>query len=447
MVERAVESQCDLSPVEQAAEIRRELTQADIAYGPEDDPRLWQVSPRYFVLRPSALERIGRSAQLLPRLIAAINEASPHESGITWRADIPYYFRIDVTVGQAGEVLATEFQNEVPVQDATVDVNRSIYERLVPKPRNTRNPFPGSIAAVTAAIELGWGSDARVGIVVPTNRLNYLRDYRKVAEMLRGRGIEAWVEDPKNLRVAEGQLQGEHGRIDLVYRAFRYRDFEDGRELPNGHLVESLYRRGRVDIFPQFSLALEDKGVISYLFDERADQIRATVGEEAYAELRSFFPHTWNCAPETTPSVDGRGLDWAGYLMDEEARRSGYVIKPRRSFGSKEIAVSRELSLPAWRKTLFNALLNGHQYGGFVLQDLIELQRFWVELPEYESNTMVRTGKEYGVRLSITCVVIDGETKIAEIDACMTRGWRMHGTRESILIPVVVKGNGQSNNI
>jgi len=58
-----------------------------------------------------------------------------------------------------------------------------------------------------------------------------------------------------------------------------------------------------------------------------------------------------------------------------------------------------------------------------------------------EGGQIVRTDPNLGVRLSVTCIVEEGNSEVVEVDACLSRGSRVHGTRESVLMPVVVKGN------
>ncbi|OGM58877.1 hypothetical protein A3A75_06465 [Candidatus Woesebacteria bacterium RIFCSPLOWO2_01_FULL_39_10] len=420
--------------VEIARNIESRLWEANIAYGPDDDPRLWRISPRYFVIRQQSLDQIKAQAAIMPRIVHAINSLDDD----SWNPSTPYYFRFDATVDDKGKVVPMEFQNEVPVEDATVDTNRGIYEDLVPLPAGCSNPFVGSVNGITRALKRSENSHGGVGIVVPSTREYYLRDYRKTARMLQQRGINAWVEEG-SLDLNGDGLHGTNGRIHTVYRAFTRKDLlEEGRLIGND-TIKRAYETGQVDIFPQFSSAVEDKGVMAALFmpDFQDRLTDALGGEEAYRFAQSQFPFTWLCNAGAPPTAGGKERGWGSYYMSEGAWKEGYVLKPRRSFGSAGMFTSRDLSLPKWREAVLEALTN--QHGNYVIQKQVEQRRFWAEV--LEGGQIVRTDPNLGVRLSVTCIVEEGNSEVVEVDACLSRGSRVHGTRESVLMPVVVKGN------
>jgi hypothetical protein len=436
MAER-IGHESSLNQVGIAKDIETRLWEAEIAYGPENDPGLWKISPRYFVLRRHSFDQITKQAAMIPRIISAINLIDD----TSWDPDTPYYFRFDATIDHKGRVVPLEFQNEVPVEDATVDTNRIIYEDLVSMPSGCTNPFTGSVSAIARSLESNGDKSGGLAIVVPGTREYYLRDYRKTAEMLRGYGSNAWVEE-KGLELNGNGLQGTNGRINTVYRAFTRRDLLEEGFNGNG-IIKKAYESDQVNIFPQFSYALEDKGVMASLFmpEFREKLIDALGGEEEYEFIRNQFPFTWLCDPANPPLIDGKKMGWGSHLMGEEARKEGYVIKPRRSFGSAGMFISPELSLPRWRESVLQALTDSNS--GYILQKYTEPKRFWADI--LEEDRIVRTDANLGVRLSVTCIVEKGESEISEIDACLSRGFRIHGTRESVLMPVVIKNGFQKN--
>src|SRR3989344_4142230 len=427
-------------PLAAAKNIEAQLWKANIAYVPENDPRLWRISPRYFVIRQLAYEQLMRQAALLPKLISGINILTEPE---VWNPTEGYYFRFDATLDTKGNIVPMEFQNEVPVEDATVHHNRAIFEDTIPMPRECFNPFVGSIDGITAVIN-HRGGNLGVAIVIPQSRSLYFRDYREGARLLSQRGINAWVSEG-NFEINKDGLKEDGRQIDIVYRAFTRKDISEGGNVTGGSVIHEAYESGLVDMFPQFSAALEDKGAMAMLYmPEYQEQMLDILGEEDLGSMRGQYPFTWVCNAENNTIVNGQRVGWGSCIMGEEAWKDGYVLKLRRSFGSSGMFISREISLPKWREAVLQSLTTDD--GNYIIQKYVEPQRFWTEI--LDENQLVKTDRDYGVRLSATCVVVNGQSQIVELDACLSTGFRIHGTRDSVLVPVVVRRsqNGTGNN-
>jgi len=414
-----------------AQEIEQRLWRANIAYGPEDDPRLWRISPRYFVIREETFDQIQALAFALPVFINGVNSGSDDD----WDPNKSYYFRFDATIARGGNVVPLEFQNEVPVEDATVDANRAAYQDLIPLPEGYFNPFGGSINGIARTLS-SCDRAGNIAIVVPNSRSSYLRDYSTTSEVLTRMGFPTTLVNG-DLTLSDDGLYNNRGRIDLIYRAFTRRDLLGEKDnLPHFEILRKAYESNLVDIFPPLSPALEDKGVMAMLYmPEYEDTLKGVFGESLLFHLRKQFPYTWLADADNPPVIDGSRRDWGSYFMSEEAWREGYVLKPRRSFGSSGMIISREISLPKWRDGVVAALTIGS--GGYVLQRHVDGQRYFADV--LENGAIVRTEKNLGVRLSVTCLVSGGEVNIAEVDACLSKGFRIHGTKDSVLMPVVVK--------
>jgi hypothetical protein len=151
-----------------------------------------------------------------------------------------------------------------------------------------------------------------------------------------------------------------------------YEDMERPEVLPNGEIIKVALHQGYADVFPRFCPVISDKAAMTFPFDEK----NTDLSQPLRKELQSYLPFSWVCEPNNPPIENRLKMGWGEKIMSEECWKQGFVIKSRKSFGSKNVWVSTEMSLPKWRECVLKALVTP----GFIIQRKVNPKLFWAEI-------------------------------------------------------------------
>ena len=214
---------------------------------------------------------------------------------------------------------------------------------------------------LAAAVRRGLPAAPAVALVDwPTTYPVYADVLRRVCELLRARGVDAFAAHAGQLRERGGRLLADGRRVDVLYRIFMLEDLPQQPDLLEP--VISAYRAGNLLLAMGFDAELVgNKASLALVSQSRADDVltpreRATV-DRILPQTRIFGD------PDAT--WDGRPCDLAELAA---ARRPDLVLKPAVGHGTLGVVVGRAVDDDTWRQALASGVK-----GTAVLQERVEI--------------------------------------------------------------------------
>jgi carboxypeptidase Taq len=164
------------------------------------------------------------------------------------------------------------------------------------------------------------------------------------------RGITLHHADPRELRLAGGEVYYEDTAIDVAYRDYEIRDLlalerDEGRPLD---AIRALFRQNRM--ISSIAGDLDHKSCFELLTD---DDLTARIFSNSERQLfRRHILWTRLVSARHTTTPDGRG-DLPDYIR---RRREELVLKPNRSYGGTGVHLGAAVTQSEWERLLDRAL-------------------------------------------------------------------------------------------
>ncbi len=198
--------------------------------------------------------------------------------------------------------------------------------------------------------------DAPRVAIVDWDSVGTLPEQRALAAAFCAAGVPASLEDPRNLSLTGGRLQGSAGPIDVVYRRLvseeAFARAEEIRPFLDAYLSDAACFVGGFRTDPAWS-----KLLFVVLSDPAyADLFPASLK----ADLDRYVPWTRALA-EGTVEYEGARADLVRLLLD---RQDEFIIKPMRSYEGRGLLAGPYCTREAWE----TGVRKGLQTGGYVVQ-------------------------------------------------------------------------------
>jgi hypothetical protein len=191
----------------------------------------------------------------------------------------------------------------------------------------------------------------RVCFVEPKYELEGIDEQRRLVEYLERRhGMPAVHADPRELRLAGGEVWYEDQRVDLVYRDYSVLDLvELEREGANVDAMRLLFRENRV--ISSIGAELDQKSCWEILTDPE-------IAHRYFSpeECRVFRQHVlWTrvVSDRRTLLPEGESGDLLAYARGEH---ESLVLKPARGYGGEGVLIGHTVTQGEWERALDSAL-------------------------------------------------------------------------------------------
>ncbi|MDO8588809.1 MAG: hypothetical protein Q7T82_17405 [Armatimonadota bacterium] len=436
---------------------------------PQEQRRVWRISPEPFVLSAecvSFLERLGPALYSFYEAANSLYLRGSHpwfnnyldlgkpESLIEYahmrfqRRGLPAVIRPDIVLGEEADYI-TELDS-VPGGIGLMDGLSTLYGKLgfdlLGGERGMLRGFAGAVGSTA-------GQDGRpsVAIVISEESEDYRAEMEYLASEMRSAGWSALAPRPEQVIFTEDGLFFDDdlggGRIDALYRFFELFDLKN---IPKAELMMYAARKKRVAVTPPYKHHLEEKSLLALFHHPLLEgEWRRLLGEDSFDLLRTAIPNTWildsRPAPPHTiiPDFQFRKAfinDWR-VLKDASQKERRLVIKPSGfsplAWGSRGVVVGHDVSQEEWASALENGL-NSFETLPYVLQRFHEGKRFVVRYYDEETaGVREMTGR---VRLSPYYFVSDGTAKLggALATICPPDKKLIHGMVDAIMVPCAV---------
>jgi len=200
-----------------------------------------------------------------------------------------------------------------------------------------------------------------------------------IIEALKREGIRAMLADPRDLRVARGEVKCGDATVDIVYRNMELRDIvslERGRRRLDA--LRLAFRRNQV--LSNLAGDLDHKsGLAAVMLPE----VQAHLSKAERRIVRACVPWTRLVRAARCDGPDGRTVDLPEYIR---RHRTGLVMKPNRECGGDGVTIGHLTKPSTWERVLGRALRHD---GDWVVQSLIRAVRIPVPL-EVRGRVVVR---------------------------------------------------------
>ncbi|MBI2495333.1 MAG: hypothetical protein HYW10_02030 [Candidatus Omnitrophica bacterium] len=275
----------------------------------------------------------------------------------SWRAD----FRMlePNTVGVGGVHYAPTACSIV------MDVLGDVLTKALPGRAITATPDPRQLLMEELrAVAKRIGRPLRgVALIENTDYTTGTDEFQALARSLRTRGLTAVVADPRDLRLARGQLMAGSTPVDLLYRDSELEEFVEmeasGRRLS---ALRQAVREGR--LISGLAWEFDQTSAWEIFTDERYAR-HFTVSQR-----RLFRAHLlWTRLVRDAKVADstGRLMDLAPFIRRNQER---LVLKPNAMFGGEGVVIGPTVSRREWERTLHRALHGRERY---VVQQLARI--------------------------------------------------------------------------
>jgi hypothetical protein len=228
---------------------------------------------------------------------------------------------------------------------ATPDPRQLLVEELAAVARRRRRPLRG--VALIENTDFTTGTD----------------EFQELARYLAGRGIQAVVADPRELRLRGGELTARGRRVDLLYRDSELAEFVDmersGRRLT---AMREAVRQGR--LISGLTWEFDQKSAWEIFTDARYGRFFAPAQRELF---RSHLLWTRLVREARVSDPTGRLTDLIPFIRRHQPR---LVLKPNTLFGGQGVVIGRTVGRAAWEAALRKALRGKERY---VVQQLARI--------------------------------------------------------------------------
>lgn len=406
--------------------------------------KFWSVAPGYSLLAHGRLNRLQYQVESLARVYDFANHwfGSPlARFGIEIDTSIPTYLRLDAmsSVRHPGDSVSAEV-GTVPVGEGEVTAMRQVYDQLFAG--RLLRQFTGSAESTVKLLEEAFHGKS-IRIVIPPRRMGYRGDYQYVSQFCKQQGLDVEVEEPGVLRIENGHLTGDNGRVDVVYRGFQLSDLEDLQSFPDGQALLKSAARGAVAIYPQVT-NFDRKEIIGRLFQpELVAQMEQDLGQETVAVFQELFPWTVVLDRSRPVMVEGKTVDW-NFFTSVAAKKAGYILKPIDGREARGLVFSDKVSNKQWLECIHDALRC--EKPKYVLQKDCDphLERFIATFYDREQDSMVEAGgfrDRMCVNTFVSGITRTGQRQvvIGDIDHTLRRNTRLiHTSSDAVHVPVLV---------
>ncbi len=298
------------------------------------------------------------------------------------------------------------------------------------------------------------GKNATLAIVVSDEAGDYLNEMKYLGELLREKGIIAFVGHPRDLIFREEGLyfnssEGEVP-IDVLYRFFELFDLKN---IPKMELIMYCQKKGKVKITPPFKPHLEEK-LVFFLFHH--PELKAiwekNLGTETFTLLSHLIPKTWLLDNRELPpysvipglTIQGKPVRLWRELMDLTQKERELVIKTSgfspKAWGGRGVTIGHDVSLEVWQKTLQESLRQFDQEPS-ILQEFHKGKRVTVSYFNHDTRELKQMDSR--VRLTPYYFIIGENAELGGILAtlCPHNKKKIHGMTEAVMVPCAVNGS------
>lgn len=291
-------------------------------------------------------------------------------------------------------------------------------------------------------------SELGMAVVVSEESNAYLPEMKWLGGAAAGRGLGAFVVEPREVIFTEGGLLVETAQgaipIHLLYRFFELFDLNN---VPKAELILYSAKKEKVVLTPPLKAFLEEKMAFAFLHHPQlAPFWSEEVGEDAFSFLRTLFPMTWLVDPrEVPPHAAIPGLLIGGVPVRDfrelarcTQKERQYVLKPsgfsELAWGSRGVAVGHDLPEKEWGEEIERALESFPRVP-YILQKFHKGKKFSVAY--YDADTDALKEMQGRARLSPYYFVIDGEAHLSGILAtvCPLDKKLLHGMPQAVMAP------------
>ena len=219
----------------------------------------------------------------------------------------------------------------------TPDPRQLLIEELRAVARRRRRPLRGLVLIENA--DYTTGTD----------------EFQELARYFNGRGLKAVVADPRELRLARGELFAGRTRVDLIYRDSELSEFiemeQGGRRLT---ALRQVIREGR--LVSGLTWEFDQKSAWEIFTDGRYVPYFSASQRELF---REHLLWTRLVREAAVTDAAGRMVDLPDFIRRHRAR---LVLKPNMMFGGEGVVIGRTVNQRVWEAELHRALRGPERY-------------------------------------------------------------------------------------
>jgi hypothetical protein len=268
----------------------------------------------------------------------------------------------------------------------TMDVVGDLLTRALPGRAITATPDPrrlliGELRAVARRLRRPL---RRVALIENTDFTTGTDEFRELAEDLAGRGLQAVVVDPRQLRLVRGRVTADGLPVDLLYRDSELSEFvameAGGRRLT---ALRRAIAEGR--LISGLTWEFDQKSVWEVFTDARFARYFSA---DQRALFREHLLWTRVVRERRTADPSGREIDLLPFIKHHRER---LVLKPSTMFGGEGVVIGLTVRQGVWERELARALRSRE---GYVVQQV-------ARIPTDAVPRLTTSGVQWGER----CVV------------------------------------------
>jgi hypothetical protein len=194
-----------------------------------------------------------------------------------------------------------------------------------------------------------------VALIENTDFTTGTDEFQELARYLSGRGIPAVVADPRDLRLAGGELLARGLRVDLLYRDSELAEFvEMERRGPRLTALRQAIRQGR--LISGLTWEFDQKSAWELFTDSRYARY-FTASQRRFFREHLLWTRLVRDARVTDP--EGTPVALPDFIRRHQSR---LVLKPNTLFGGEGVTIGRVVSRRVWEATLAKALRGRERY-------------------------------------------------------------------------------------
>ncbi|MBI4356098.1 MAG: hypothetical protein HY597_06600 [Candidatus Omnitrophica bacterium] len=191
-------------------------------------------------------------------------------------------------------------------------------------------------------------------------------EFSFMAQYLTSRGLTAFVADPRDLAVQDGELTCQGQPIDLIYRDYQIQELFSIEKYGTTSLEPVRLAFQRNQVVSSFLGEFDQKSVCELLTNPAYDRC---LGWYESRRIRPHIPWTRLVAERKTPGPDGQPVDLVPYAR---GHRASLILKPNRGYGGEQVVIGPRVTDATWEAALAGAVAHPHTV---VVQAYVELQQ------------------------------------------------------------------------
>ncbi len=247
------------------------------------------------------------------------------------------------------------------------DVVGDLLQKALPGRRLTPTPDPRQLlVAELQAVARRIRTPLRgVALIENTDFTTGTDEFRSLAAYLSDHGINAVVADPRQLRLARGELIAGRTRVDLLYRDSELAEFVEMER--GGHRLTALrqaVRQGR--LISGLTWELDQKSAWEVFTDAAYTKYFTASQQRLFAEHVLW---TRLVREATVTDATGRSVDLVPFIR---RNRRQLVLKPNTLCGGEGVVIGQTVSQREWEAHLATALRGRERC---VVQQLATIQQ------------------------------------------------------------------------